>query len=81
MSCWEPTLKPFLDRLGKEEKQIDVLLISHFDADHLGGALRLLERKDYSRPVRKPSEKMLKVKDAANKRGTKAELFALIAVA
>ena len=35
----------------------------------------------YIRPVRKPSEKMLKVKDAANKRGTKAELFTLVAVA
>ena len=52
MSCWEPTLKPFLDRLSKEEKQIDVLLISHFDADHLGGALRLFESKDYSKIIR-----------------------------
>ena len=33
------------------------------------------------RPVRKPSEKMLKIKDATNKRGAQSELFTLIAIA
>ena len=32
MACWESSLKPFLDSLSKDGKQIDVLLISHFDA-------------------------------------------------
>lgn len=47
-TCWELSLKPFLDRLSNEGKQIDVLLITHFDADHLGGALHLFKSKDYS---------------------------------
>lgn len=51
MACWESSLKPFLDSLSKEGKQIDVLLISHFDADHLGGALRLFESRDYSKII------------------------------
>lgn len=51
MSCWESSLKPFLDSLSKDGKQIDVLLISHFDADHLGGALRLFKSKDYSKII------------------------------
>jgi len=51
MSCWESSLKPFLDSLSKKGKQIDVLLISHFDADHLGGALRLFGSKDYSKII------------------------------
>ena len=51
MSCWELSLKPFLDSLLKKGEQIDVLLISHFDADHLGGALRLFESKDYSKII------------------------------
>ena len=33
------------------------------------------------RPVRKPSKKMLKIKDATNKRSAQSELFTLIAVA
>lgn len=51
IACWESSLKPFLDSLRKEGKQIDILLISHFDADHLGGALRLFESKDYSKII------------------------------
>ena len=51
MACWESSLKPFLDSLSKNGKQIDVLLISHFDADHLGGALRLFESQDYSKII------------------------------
>ena len=65
MACWESSLKPFLDRLNKNRKQIDVLLISHFDADHLGyfdefiaffkqglgGALHLFKNKDYSKII------------------------------
>ena len=34
-----------------------------------------------NRPVRKPSKKMLKIKDATNKRSAQSELFTLIAVA
>lgn len=51
MSCWELSLKPFLDSLRKNGKQINVLLITHFDADHLGGALRLFESEDYSKII------------------------------
>lgn len=51
MACWESSLKPFLDNLSEKGKQVDVLLISHFDADHLGGALRLFESKDYSKII------------------------------
>ena len=31
MSCWELSLKPFLDSLRKNGKQIDVLLIKSFE--------------------------------------------------
>lgn len=48
MSCWESVLRPFLDDLCEKEKRIDVLLITHFDADHLGGALHLFKNKKYS---------------------------------
>ena len=51
MTCWESSLKPFLDSLSEEGKQVDVLVISHYDADHLGGALRLFENKDYSKII------------------------------
>lgn len=51
MACWESSLKPFLDSLSEEGKQVDVLVISHYDADHLGGALRLFESKDYSKII------------------------------
>lgn len=48
MSCWESILRPFLDGLCKKDKRIDVLLITHFDADHLGGALHLFKDEKYS---------------------------------
>lgn len=51
IACWESALRPFLDRLHDEGKHIDVLLLSHYDADHIGGALRLFEDDGYSRLI------------------------------
>lgn len=48
MSCWESVLKPFLDDLCEKGKGIDILVITHFDADHIGGTLRLFTSDKYS---------------------------------
>lgn len=48
MSCWESALRPFLDGLREKGKRVDVLVITHFDADHIGGALCLFKNREYS---------------------------------
>lgn len=48
MSCWESVLKPFLDGLCENGRLINVLVITHFDSDHIGGALRLFAEDKYS---------------------------------
>lgn len=52
MSCWETVLKPFLDGLCENGNKIDVLVITHFDADHIGGALRLFTEDKYSNLIK-----------------------------
>ena len=41
-------LKAFLDQLILDHKKIDVLLITHYDGDHIEGALKLLAEPRYS---------------------------------
>ena len=51
-SCWETVLRPFLDQLFEDKKKIDVLLITHIDGDHIGGALKLFDNEKYSNLVK-----------------------------
>lgn len=44
--AWD-TVKCFLDNLILQKKQIDILLLTHFDSDHIGGALAMLREKQY----------------------------------
>ena len=45
-TAWE-TLDAFLDKLSKDKKKIDILLLTHYCADHIEGALALLEEERY----------------------------------
>lgn len=47
-ACWTTRLKPFLDRLIEEKKKINVLVITHIDNDHIGGAIKLFQSEEYS---------------------------------
>ena len=65
-----------------ENEMIGALALAHGEGSGAGG--HISDKTLYiamNRPVRKPSEKMLKIKDATNKRGAQPELFTLIAVA
>lgn len=46
--CWTTSLKPFLDQLIAEKKKINILVITHIDNDHIGGAIRLFQNEEYS---------------------------------
>lgn len=50
-TCWKKELLPFLDKLIQANKRINVLLITHIDADHIGGAINLFEHQNYSNIV------------------------------
>lgn len=47
-------LKPYLkdNHFKENEKMIDLLLITHFDGDHIGGALSLLRTKKYGKLIK-----------------------------
>lgn len=49
--CWNGELRAFLDNLNSIGKRIDVLLITHIDSDHIGGALKLFAEEKYSKMV------------------------------
>lgn len=46
--CWTTSLKPFLDHLIAKKKKINVLVITHIDSDHIGGAIKLFQSEEYS---------------------------------
>lgn len=46
--CWITSLKPFLDQLIAKNKKINVLVITHIDRDHIGGAIKLFQSEEYS---------------------------------
>lgn len=46
--CWTTSLKPFLDQLIAKKEKINVLVITHIDNDHIGGAIRLFQSEEYS---------------------------------
>lgn len=47
-ACWTTSLKPFLDQLIAKKKKINVLVITHIDSDHIGGAIKLFQSEEYS---------------------------------
>lgn len=46
--CWSTSLKPLLDQLIAKKEKINVLVITHIDNDHIGGAIRLFQSEEYS---------------------------------
>lgn len=42
-STYETELKPLLKKLHRERCRIDILVITHMDEDHIGGAISLIE--------------------------------------
>ncbi len=46
--CWATQLKPLLDQLIEKKQKINILLISHIDNDHIGGAIKLFQSEEYS---------------------------------
>lgn len=40
-TSWDKILKPFLQNLEQNHLHIDLLIITHLDSDHIGGALKL----------------------------------------
>ena len=51
-ACWNTVLKPFLDELIQDGETIDILLITHIDSDHIGGALKLFSAAEYRKIVK-----------------------------
>lgn len=49
--CWNEELRTFLDDLNSIGKRINVLLITHIDSDHIGGALKLFTEEQYCKMV------------------------------
>lgn len=49
--CWSKELHTFLDDLNSKGKRINVLLITHIDSDHIGGALKLFAEEKYCKMV------------------------------
>lgn len=49
--CWGGELRAFLDDLNSQGKKINVLLITHIDSDHIGGALKLFTEEKYCKMV------------------------------
>lgn len=49
--CWTEELRAFLDDLNSTRKRINVLLITHIDSDHIGGALKLFAEEQYCKMV------------------------------
>ena len=47
-STWTERVYPLLKRLDNEGVTIDLLIITHIDADHIGGALNFFPKKDLS---------------------------------
>ena len=48
-STYESELKPVLQRLHKEGYRLNLLVITHMDEDHIGGAIALIEENGDSR--------------------------------
>lgn len=46
--CWTTSLKPFLDQLIAKKEKINILVITHIDSDHIGGAIKLFQNEEYS---------------------------------
>ena len=49
--CWNEELRAFLDDLNYIGKRINVLVITHIDSDHIGGALKLFTEEQYCKMV------------------------------
>lgn len=43
VASWNKVLKPFFEDLERCQLHIDLLIVTHIDADHIGGALRLFK--------------------------------------
>ena len=49
--CWNDELRAFLDNLNSRGERVNVLLITHIDSDHIGGALKLFSEEKYSNMI------------------------------
>lgn len=46
--CWESGLKMALDGLISSEERVNLMIITHIDSDHIGGAIKLFSVPKYS---------------------------------
>ena len=44
--AWKKSVKPFLKNLKDKKKRVNLLIITHIDSDHIGGALKLYNEED-----------------------------------
>lgn len=51
VSCWKDSLKEILDYLQETGEHINILIITHIDSDHIGGALKLFSCPPYKTMV------------------------------